>query len=76
MSTLEAARKGRKESVQLGARAQTTEERVSSLGPTCGTLQSSLWVEETVVTAPCGWLWQDEEPADRDSAVRQNFVEV
>ena len=38
--------------------------------------QSSLWVEETVVTAPCGWLWQDEEPADRDSAVRQNFVEV
>lgn len=76
MSTLEADRKGRKESAPSGTRAQTTEKRVSSLSPTCGTLQSSLWVEETDVTAPCRWLWEDEELADRDSAVRQNFVEV
>lgn len=76
MSTLEAARKGRKESAQSGARAQTTEERVRSLGPTCGTLQSSLWVEETDVTAPCRWLWQDKELADRGRAVGQKHVEV
>ena len=53
MSALEAARKGRKESVQSEAGAQTTEERIRSLGLTCGTLQSSLWVEETDVPAPC-----------------------
>ena len=76
MSALEAARKGRKESVQSEAGAQTTEERIRSLGLTCGTLQSSLWVEETDVPAPCRWLWKDEELADRDGAVRQNFVGV
>ena len=40
------------------------------------TLISLLTFEETDVTAPCRWLWQDKELADRGRAVGQKHVEV